>query len=226
MTGRLRRHPALLIALALVVAGVGPVPTASAHCPHGEDQVTVDGLSTCPVNEELEETVDRLNDAPGNDKTYVLVKDLAFHPEVVELEDGGTVVFVWGDVEDNKGHDPASSGVGSSEECKRAWEDPRACQPQNPEACFHLGRLMDEPGDTYEVTVRVTDAGGVQVSESALAGEPIVGQPPLSPAFRDCPDGTVAPGPAEDTYVLPYHCGIHGGATDTEHMRAALIVTA
>lgn len=205
-------------------------PLASAHCPLDDPQGLAAGISTCPVNEGLEEHVDRLNEASGDETVYVLVKDLGFHPEVVDVADGGTVVFVWGDVERNEQHDPKSSGVGDDPDCRSAHEDPTACKPKNPGVCFTLSdadNFLSEPGDTYEVSFRLTEDGTVQVSESAFAGQPVVGEPPFSPRFADCPEGTVAPGPEPGTFVLPYHCGIHGGTNTSETiMRGALLLHA
>lgn len=227
---KLGRYPALtlvLLAGALIVPGLAP--TATAHCPEEAASGIVAGVSTCPYNSDLEATVDELNEASDDETVYVLVKELGFHPQVVDVANGGTIVFVWGDVEANENHDPASSGIGDDPDCMMAHQDPEACRPHNPGACFHLSDgegFLQEPGDTYEVTFRVTEDGTVQVSESPLAGEPIVGEPPFADRFHDCPEGTAVPAP-DGTYVLPYHCGIHGGPNTPETiMRAAALLHA
>jgi hypothetical protein len=218
-----------LLAAALVVASLGApqlVGTAAGHCPDGAESTIVAGISTCEHNEELERTVDRLNEATGDEQVYVLVKDLGFHPPVAEVADGGTIVLVWGDVEGNEQHDPRSSGVGDDAECRNAHEDPVDCRPNNPGACFSLSdasAFLSEPGDTYEVTMRVNDDGNVEVSEGQFSGAPVVGQPPFSPRFRECPQGTSATGPG-GSLVVPYHCGIHGGANTVEQMMRGAIV--
>lgn len=226
----LGRYPVLtlvLLAGALVVPGLAP--TATAHCPDEADSGIVAGVSTCPYNGDVEAAVDALNEASGDETVYVLVKELGFHPQVVDVADGGTIVFVWGDIESQEQHDPKSSGIGDDPDCRMAHQDPAECRPHNPGACFELSassNFLSEPGDTYEVTFRVTEDGTVQVSESPLAGDPIVGEPPFADRFRDCPEGTAEPG-SDGTYVLPYHCGIHGGSNTTETiMRAAAVLHA
>lgn len=218
------------LGLALVLASMSiplSIGTAAAHCPDGAEGTIVAGVTTCPYNEHLEVAVDQLNAASNGERTYVLVKDLSFHPEVVEIADGGTIVFVWGDVDRGEQHDPMSSGVGEDADCETAWEDPVACRPQNPGACFTLsdaGEFLDEPGDTYPVTLRTDDEGRVEVSEGQFSGEPIVGEPPFSPRFETCPEGTATAGP-DGTITVPYHCGIHGGPHTTEQrMRAAALI--
>lgn len=231
MTASTRSPSHTALALALLLASVGAtslVPTAAGHCPEGGEQAIVAGISTCPANEHLEDAVDELNRASNNETVYVLVKDLGFHPPVVNVTDGGTVVFVWGDTDRSEQHDPKSSGVGDDADCHAAWQDPTACRPQNPGACFSLSdasNFLSDPGDTYPVTLRVDDDGTVLVSEGYASGSPVVGEPPFAPRFSECPDGTAAEGPWEGSYVVPYHCGIHGGPHTVEQvMRGAVIV--
>lgn len=215
------------VALAALLAAVGLgqlAPTAAAHCPDGAEATVVGGISTCPYNEDLEETVDRLNEA-SEDRVWVLVKDLGFHPPVVDVADGGTVTFVWGDIERNEVHDPQSSGVDGASNCQNPWADPLNCTPQAPGVCFRLEEgLMDEPGDTYSIQFQATD-DAVTVSETPYGDAPVLGGPPFSPAHRECPDGTTVAGPEDDTLTIPYHCGIHGGANTQETiMRGAVVL--
>lgn len=214
----------LLIAVVLVAAAAGVAAPAAAHCPDGSEATVVAGVSTCTTNEHLETALDRLNAASDEDKVYVLVKDLSFHPPTVDLADEGTVVFVWGDVDHQKNHDPQSSGA-TGDDCGTAGADPVDCEPEAPGACFSFEGVMNEPGDTYEVTLASEPDGTVLVSEGAAGGDPVVGEPPFSPAFLPCPDGTATAHPTEDRLVVPYHCGLHGKTnTPTTQMRGAILL--
>lgn len=217
-------------ALALLAAAALPaVPSAWAHCEPGTGGSTLGLVSTCPLNEHVETATDALNEATDGALAVVVVKDRRFHPEVVNVRNGGTVVFVYADKDMNELHDPLSSGP-----CMDAAVDPavapKDCLPTDFGRCFDVkvddGVTMKDYGQTYPLTFRYRPADGVvEKSRGVLSGTPVVGEPPLADPFVDCPAGTSLN--AAGQAVIPYACSLHGSPfTPVREMRGAIIVEA
>lgn len=217
---------ALLLALPFVP---GLAPVASAHCDPGSGSTILGLVSTCPYNGDVEAALQAASAATGGTVAFVLVKDYTFHPNVVTVKSGGTVVFLYADTEGQAQHDPRSSGP-----CTDAGVDPalapEACVPSAPGRCFDVrrdqGADLKQVGDSYPLTFRYTPAASlIEKSRGILSGTPVVGQPPLAEAFKACPAGSGATGASRA--VVPYHCGNHGGSgTPIQTMRGAIIVVA
>lgn len=211
-----------LIAL-MVVVPLGTVPVAKAHCDPGTSGELAPGLSTCPANEPLEETIDALNAASDGTVVHVLVKDLRFHPEVVHVKSGGTVVLVYADTDRNEQHHVVSSGQ-CADSGVDPVEDPKACDPSVPGLCFDnardQGQFMKALGDEYPVTFRYATADQVVEKSHGYLSGTLVGDLTGAQNFRECPDGTADTEP--DRAVVPYHCRIH---TDIG-MRGTIVVEA
>ncbi len=209
--------------LVVVLFLLQAAPPASAHC---EEPMLVLGiLDTCAVQGPLEQAVDALNLALQGEAAVVLVKDFRFHPEVVTIRDGGTVVWVWGDTLAAQHHDPASSASCGSREA-----DLQRCRPSDPGRCFDVLRdqneLLTSEGDHYALSFRAGAApgGGVLVEKSHgyLGGmQPADGL--WAEPFQPCPAAS-ASGDAGEA-VLPFHCALHGGAfTPRKEMRGAVVI--
>lgn len=211
-------------------------PLAAAHCPTGDAGVPVPALSgtplavsTCPLNDPVEAQLQALSAASGGTVAFVLVKDFSFHPDVVTVKSGGTVVFVYADVDWNQQHDPTSSGP-----CLDAQVDPvaepAACVPTDSARCFsyeadHGLNAMKALGDNYPLTFRYAPASGIAKSMGVLSGTPVLGEPPLAQAFKACAPDTGYDTPSQA--VIPYHCALHAGPFGPHpEMRGAIIVTA
>ncbi len=220
-SGALARAVAVvLVALALHT----PVaPVASAHCPSGTDSLLLGVISTCQYNDEAEAAIDALNEASDHEIAFVLLKDLRFHPEVVEVRSGGTVVLVYADTDAPQTHDPMSSGSTGSAVGDLAKPAPI---PGLEGACFSVsapsdnGHQMAEAGDNYPVTFRY-GGGLLDKSRGFYSGTPI-GDATGAQTFKTCPTTTFSID-ADGTGILPFHCGVHGRATTAEKgMRAAI----
>jgi plastocyanin len=204
-----------------------PAP-ADAHCLPGTDHQTLPPIpfSSCTLNQPLEDLSMQVSAASGFTVAIVFVKDFTFHPEVVTVRSGGTVVFKWLDEDWVETHQPQSSGL-----CANAVDPlaaPRQCVPSAAARCFSRladdAQPLDTSDDAYPVTFRYDGATGLlEKSRGILSGTPVVGEPPLAQAFRACPGDTSYRSAGQA--VMPYHCQIHGGAaTPVQMMRGAIVV--
>ncbi len=216
------RTPVLLIPTVLLLVTVGS-PYVAGHCDGIEGNILV--VDKCQLNETLEDHVKGLNDASDGSTAFVLVKDFRFHPEVVTIRPGGTVVFVHADIHSNQQHDPRSSGP-----CADGDADPvadaQSCIPTTLGTCFDVyrdtGQFQKDNGDTYPVTFRVAGPGLDHVEKShgwwsgTDHGDALGAQP-----FAACPPDTHIE--QEGVFVVPIHCGIHGAPrTFVTQMRGAI----
>lgn len=224
------RAAAPLLALALVTLPLALAPPAAAHCPSGSaGHLLLPGvISTCPLNQSLEDAVAAANAASGGRLAFVLLKDFRFHPDVVSIKTGGTVVFVYADTDQSQQHDPRSSGGCSS---GTPLPEPEQCVlGPTGGACFDVhnddGGFMVYNGQTYPVTLRYVPATGVIQKSRGLMSGTLMGDLTGAKPFTNCsPVNGVDSGPAGTT--IPYHCGIHGLATTTvKLMRGAIVITA
>lgn len=230
MSHRASRRAAPGIALFLTVALVplGLVPPAAAHCPAGTAGNLLGVTNTCQFNDELEVAIDQANAAADGQVAFVMVKDLRFHPDVVTIKTGGTVVFVYADVDQSQQHDPKSSGLCAT---GSAVPNPETCVPVRDQTgrCFWVfnddGATMSYAGQTYPITLKYAAGSGlIQKSRGFLTGTP-VGDLTGAQPFRNCPAGTGYNSASET--IIAYHCGVHGAAdTQIKDMRGAIVVEA
>lgn len=224
------RPAVLVLALLLLAVPLALAPPAAAHCPPTTKGYLFQLVSTCDANAAAEAGLGVAQAAA--DHAVVLVKDFRFHPDVVRVKSGGTVVFVYADTEHNAQHDPRSTGP-----CANPAVDPSAtpelCVPSVASqlgACFDQakddGAFMVFYGQQYPLTLRYDAGSGlVQKSRGYLSGS-AVGDLTGAQAFRTCAVGTGINAPAQT--VIPYHCGIHGLASGggPREMRGAIVVEA
>ncbi|HEV8360923.1 MAG TPA: hypothetical protein VGR28_10755 [Candidatus Thermoplasmatota archaeon] len=212
MDGRLV-HRAVVAALPLALV-LALAPPAAAHCDFTTGNIVQAGpvaVSRCMVQTVLEGGVDAVNAQLDGQVAFVMVKDFRFHPDHVTIRNGGTVVWVYADVQGAAQHDPRSSST-----CGSQALDLALCNPLLPlrwGKCFDVLRdtqdLMEDLGDLYPVTYRYDPGTGlVEKSFGTLSGAPVVGQPPVAEPFTPCEPDTTTPAPGQS--VVPYHCGIHG----------------
>lgn len=220
------RRASLAVALLALALPLATMP-AAAHCPPGTSGSLLGLISTCESDAAAEAAVEAANGMASDLVAFVIVKDFQFHPSVVRVKAGGTVVFLYADVDHNTQHDPRSSGP-----CANATVDPSvtplACVPTNFGRCFHQvaddGQAMSFNGQNYPLTFRYTAPATLQKSRGFLSGS-AVGDLTGAQSFLTCPLGSSINTPAEA--VLPYHCGVHGmPETATKIMRGAIIVEA
>jgi plastocyanin len=224
------RPQVILLAVGIAATAL-VIPLAQAHCDPGTDGSVAPGVpSTCPFNFVPETAITAADGASGGATAFVLVKDFTFHPNVIHVRSGDTVVFVYADVDWAQQHNPTSTNG-----CQNGPLDlgnPESCVPPatSPPAgsCFSIatdqGAFLKSPGDTYPLTFRYTSASGLQKSDGVLSGTaPVVGSPPYAQPFKTCPPSS---GYAEGaSYAIPYHCTIHGGAaTSRNTMRGVIVV--
>lgn len=215
------------VGLAALVALTVPVlvPGAQAHCQDNYPILFV--LRNCPIQGGLEAAIDAANAASAGDMAYVLLKDLRFHPDVVTIKNGGTVVFVNSVLAGVEKHDPRASGP-----CANGIEplpDPEACvptwlDPVRDPFCFDVlpdtGSVMDK-GDRYPVTLKYAPAPlGFEKSHGYMSGTP-VGTATGAKPFVSCLPITGYP--EGDRAVIAYHCGIHG-IPNVDTMRGVILV--
>lgn len=217
------RAPLVALAVVLTLALQTPVaPSATAHCDPGTDGLILGIMSTCEYNDSAEIVIDGLNAASDDSLVYVLIKDMRFHPEVVDLKSGGTLVMVYADTDAPANHDPKSSGSTGD-----VAVDVAKPSPDSPGNCFAVsaasdnGAQMSSLGEVYPLTFEF-DGEVVRKSRGFQSGQ-AVGDLTGAQNFRTCPDGTVSYAADGMTAVLPYHCGLHGGESTSEQgMRAAV----
>lgn len=214
------RALALVGALLMLAGSLGASP-ATAHCDPGTDNQLFGIVSTCPYNDDVEAVVDALNDASDDTMVYVLVKDMRFHPEVIDLRTGGTVVFVYADSDNPQPHDPKSSGSTGD-----PAQDIAGPTPTAPGTCFSVTAPSDNDaqmtglGDVYPLTFTF-DGQTVHKSRGVQSGQPLGDVTGAQPWYA-CPAGSfsIEEGGAA---IVPYHCGVHGGPTTSERdMRGAI----
>jgi plastocyanin len=219
------RSAVLVTALALATLGVGLVPPAAAHCPNGQGAI-LGAVSTCQYNDEAEVAVAQANASSQGNTAFVLVKDKSFHPPVVTIKSGGTIVFVYADSDQSEQHDPRGSG-----RCGNAVDPlalPEKCVPSVSNGpCFDVvrddGTNMVFMGQTYPVTLKYTSGSGLLQKSRGLLSGSAVGDLTGAQPFSNCPSVTHYAQPTQA--VIPYHCGLHGTAT-TGEMRGTIVVKA
>lgn len=223
------------IGLALLVAGLLPATTTEAACdPEVEGHLLALPIvgatpSSCTYNDEMIAVVDALNAASDGSMAYVLVKDFGFHPAITHIKTGGSVTFIYADLEWAQNHDPRSSGT-----CRTADVDPLA----NPESCIpgagagrcfdvfnDQGAFMKSSGDTYPLTFRYDAARSVVDKSHGMGTGSPTGDLTGAEPFRSCPASTVVA--YDEQAVIPYHCKIHGDAnSQVTRMRGVIVVEA
>lgn len=213
-------------ALALLVGApfVFLASPAAAHCENGS--MIGNLVNSCLLMEPIEDVLVDINAALGGDMAFVLARERRFHPEVVTIRTGGTVVWLYADAVNNAdNHDPRDSGTCGSQEA-----DLNRCGPSspNPAPCFDvkddLGQLLKSPGDFYHVTFTYAPATGQIEKSFGLRSGTLVGDLTGAGAFIPCPSFISSNTP--ERAVIPYHCAIHGGLFTIEKgMRGAVIVT-
>jgi plastocyanin len=210
------------LALAALLA-LPAMPVAQAHCDGGEGYIVV--VDKCIAQTGIEAAVDALNAASDGSYAFVIAKDQRFHPENVTIRNGGTVVFVWADVFQSDVHDPRNSASTGSQALDMLKPTPPKLWPDGLSgACFDVvpnqDALLSKTTPLFPVSLRYDAGTGiVSVSNSVLPGTPLGapigrledGTPPVSQPYHDCAQGISSN--ASDSAVLPYHCGVHGGAT-------------
>ncbi len=223
------------IGLALLVAGLLPATTSEAACdPEVEGHllaVPIVGAtpSSCTYNDDLIAAVDALNAASDGSMAYVLVKDFGFHPAVTHVKTGGSVTFIYADLEWAQNHDPRSSGS-----CRDAGADPLAdpasCAPGfGAGRCFDVfndqGSFMKSAGDTYPLTFRYDAARGALDKSHGMGTGSALGDLTGAQPFRQCPSSTVMT--YDEQAIIAYHCKIHGEAnSQVTRMRGVIVVEA
>ncbi len=222
------------IGLALLVAGLLPVNSQAACSPEDAGHlITLPFVgatpSSCEANDDLVAVVDALNEASDGSMAYVLVKDFGFHPQITHIKSGGSVTFIYADLEWAQNHDPRSSGV-----CREAGADPMAdpvsCTPgAGAGRCFDVfhdqGAFMKSMGDTYPLTFEYDQAQAVVKKSHGMGTGSAMGDLTGAQPFRSCPSTSVVT--YDEAAVIPYHCKIHGDAFSTvTKMRGTIIVGA
>ena len=218
----------LAVALALLAPLVLAPAPAEAHC----DGITgnTHGVSNCLLQETLEDRVKQFNDATDGMLVIVLAKDRQFHPENVTIRDGGTVVWVWADGQDNRLHEPRSSVS-----CGTREADLAQCMPNVPQRwgeCFDVlpdtGNYLGDLGSdnvVYAVTFwSAPPSGPIQKSHGLLSGTLPVpyGAAPLPEEPKTCAADTASFD--DGLATIPYHCAIHGTPTVPFQMRGTVTV--
>jgi len=219
------RPAAVALVLAALAVPLAAAPPAAAHCTHPTYLLFQQLVTTCALNQPLEDALAQASDATGHTLAFVLVKDRGFHPPVVHVKSGGSVVMVYADAEAAEQHDPRDSARCSNTVDPVA--DPEGCLPgANPGRCFDaltdLGGFLEQFGDTYPLTFRF-DGATLRESKGLLSGTlPVVGDPPLAEPFQACA-GVSYDSPVQA--VVPYHCRIHG-VVGAGTMRGTIVVEA
>lgn len=214
---------AALVALAVPVL----VPGARAHCQ--DNYPILFRIPNCTLQAGLEAAIDAANAASDGTVAYVLTKDKRFHPDVVTIMSGGTVVFVNSVVAGVDDHDPRASGpctnvpspLPNPEACVPTW----LIKPADP-FCFDVlddtGSLLKGDGARYPVTFRYTPSPLLfEKSFGYLSGTP-VGTATGAQPFQTCQ--SITGYPQGDHAVIAYHCGIHGIPSQGEKMRGVIRV--
>lgn len=229
-------RPRLALTLAgmlLLTAPLSLAPSAAAHCPSAADYKILVVVRNCDLQGGIEAAVDALNAAGDGLLAFVVTKDRRFHPDTVNIKNGGTVVFLNFPAVGVDDHDPRASGGCASgaprpnpETCVPRWRDP-AVDP----FCFDVkddtGGFLDQKAGRYPVTLRVeSEPVTFLKSHGYLTGTPVgtvSGAQPFQPCQPET--GTIQGGQG----IIPYHCGIHGipgGANGVEQMRGVIVVEA
>lgn len=211
-----------LVGFLLLMPIAGPIEPAQAHCDHPQHLLGI--IDTCDLHEPLEDSVLAFNEAMDGQVAIILAKDKLFHPEVVTIRPGGTVVFMHADVHTNEDHDPKSSPTCGSQEA-----DMDKCPPFPPDRigrCFNVfkdtGNTLQRPGDGYELTFDY-DPGQDTVYKSHGILTSTLGPGEWAEEFEECPDDTSSRTP--ERAVIPFHCALHGGfSTADRDMRGAIII--
>jgi plastocyanin len=159
--------------------------------------------ATEPLDDDLAAFLAQANQAMP-DLAVVVMKDRLFLPPIVQVKEGGSVLFVWADSEAREAHSPQSSGTTGSAALDRSG----LYVPAAPGKCFNsfieLGGELQGEGHAYPLSL---DRAGERVRKATgLAASTPPGA--LFAEWVTCPAGSHSSD--GQGWVVPYHCRLHG----------------